>query len=143
MAKRICSAKIACIDLVTTVALFIPIAAAAIGTTTALKLSVSPNDSGEPANVVRLKQNATFTATVQTATKPAVLVSVGSVDFLVDGVKVATGVTLKSGQATYTTKALSLGKHTIKANYSGFCGGGICLSASSNSFVVRREPKPH
>jgi hypothetical protein len=145
MAKNLSDWKraVAWITLVGAMVLLIPIALEAIGTSTGLQLSASPADPGEPSNVVRLEQTATFTATVRTSTKPAVLVGVGSVDFVIDGTTVATVALNKSGQAMFTTNHLSLGTHTIKANYSGFTGGGFTLSASSNSMTVRHEPKPH
>jgi WD40 repeat protein len=61
-------------------------------------------------------QAVTFTATV--TTPPGLLPPTGIVTFAVDGAA-NPAVAVANGQATFTTKSLSVGDHTITATYSG------------------------
>jgi hypothetical protein len=64
-------------------------------------------------------ESVTFTATVS-PTAPATTTPTGSVQFLVDNVNVGGLVTLdNAGKAQFTTSSLSVGPHTIKADYQG------------------------
>ena len=75
-------------------------------TTTTVTSSVNPSD---------LNQSVTFTATVSGAVTPT-----GSVQFKDNGANLGSPVALNgSGVATLTTSALTLGNHTITADYSG------------------------
>jgi hypothetical protein len=76
----------------------------AAGTATAVSSNGNPSNFG---------QQVTFTATVTPS--PG---SNGSVTFVIDGTSEAT-VALSSGKATYSISSLSVGKHTVQANYSG------------------------
>ncbi|MGW9105936.1 Ig-like domain repeat protein, partial [Streptomyces virginiae] len=62
-------------------------------------------------------QSVTFTATVQQ--EVAGPTPTGSVEFVVDGIPVATVPLDMSGQAQYTTSGLEVGLHGMEANYSG------------------------
>ncbi|WP_406074303.1 Ig-like domain repeat protein [Streptomyces virginiae] len=62
-------------------------------------------------------QSVTFTATVQP--EVAGPTPTGSVEFVVDGIPVATVPLDMSGQAQYTTSGLEVGLHGMEANYSG------------------------
>lgn len=76
-------------------------------TSTTLTSSANPVVAGQP---------VTFTATVTSSGSPR---TDGSVDF-VDGTTVLATVTPNaSGVATFTTSSLSVGSHSMKANYSG------------------------
>jgi CSLREA domain-containing protein len=80
-------------------------------TTTGITSSQNPSVFG---------QSVSFTATVA-AVSPGAGTLTGTVEFL-DGVNPitgCTGVALSSGQATCQTSALSVGNHTITAQYSG------------------------
>ena len=62
-------------------------------------------------------QSVTFTATVTSGGNP---VTTGTVDFTEGATTLAAGVALNgSGQATFTTSALTAGSHPITATYSG------------------------
>jgi sugar lactone lactonase YvrE len=91
---------------------------------TTIATTTSINSSGNPAAV---GTTVTFTATVAPASGTGI--PAGTVTFNVDG-GTGTAVTLNgSGQAIYTTSALTVGAHTIVANYSG----NTDYSASSDS----------
>jgi hypothetical protein len=74
----------------------------AFNSTTTIKSSKNPSIHG---------QNVNFTATVTTG-------ATGTVTFFVDGVNVGT-FNLNGNQAVYSTSSLAVGRHTIKAVYSG------------------------
>lgn len=76
-------------------------------TTTALSTSGSPSDFGQP---------VTFTATV--ISKDGAIPNGELVKFF-DGGKLLGSVAITSGTAAYTTSALSVATHTIKAEYVG------------------------
>ncbi|MCA1558151.1 MAG: MBG domain-containing protein, partial [Acidobacteria bacterium] len=88
-------------------------------TTTTVTSSVNPSSPG---------QNVTFTATVaSTAGTPT-----GSVQFVIDGIAVgATQALNGSGSATFSTSTLTVGTHTVSANYGG--AGSFSTSAGSLS----------
>jgi Bacterial Ig-like domain (group 3)/Galactose oxidase, central domain/Kelch motif len=75
-----------------------------VKTQTAVTSSANPSVSGQIVN---------FTATV-TATGST---PVGTVDFIVDSKIVASGVSVRQGQALYSTGQLSEGNHTVTAAY--------------------------
>jgi len=78
------------------------------GTTVKLTSSANPSTSGQP---------VTFTATVR-ASVPGSGLPGGTVTFK-DGNSTLGTVTLSNGAASLTTSGLGVGKHTIKADYSG------------------------
>src|SRR6202030_231218 len=79
-------------------------------TTTTLESVANPSVSGE---------TVTFTASVA-ATAPGSGTPTGTVNFLEGSTTLASGVSLNgSDQATFTTSSLTVGSHTITANYSG------------------------
>jgi parallel beta-helix repeat protein len=81
----------------------------AVRTATSMALSSSPNPSSS-------YQPVTFTATVTSAAGTPT----GSVQFRIDGLNSgAPAIVNASGVATLTTSALTLGTHTVTANYSG------------------------
>jgi len=83
--------------------------------------------SGSPA---AFTSPVTFTATV-TARLPGTGVPTGTVQFRIDGVGVGSPVSLNtSGQATYTTSSVAVGRHTVSAVYSG--DGNFNTSTSGN-----------
>ena len=91
--------------------LTITTANAALATTTTVTSSLNPSRTGLP---------VTFTATVKAG---ASAVTTGTVQFADNGVDVGSPVALNgSGQATFSTSALSEGTHTIRATYSGSTG---------------------
>jgi hypothetical protein len=84
-------------------------------TTTALSSSVNPSTFGQP---------VTFTATVTSSSgTPS-----GTVTFKDGSTALGAGTLNSSGQATFTTSALSVGPHSIAAAYSG--GGNFAGSTS-------------
>ena len=93
--------------------------------------------------------SVTFTATVQT-TVGSLPATAGTVTFKIDGSvapgQLPTGAPVNgSGQAAYTTSALSAGPHTIEADYSGGTAAGpppVMFGASSGSVnqVVKATP---
>ncbi|MDP2890980.1 MAG: Ig-like domain repeat protein, partial [Bacteroidota bacterium] len=89
-----------------------------VNSTTAVILSSSVNPSNQ-------SQSVKFTATVNGGT--------GSVKFY-DGTTLLTTVNLTGGVATYTTSALSLGSHVIKAQY--FNTLNVLVSEASLTQVV-------
>ncbi len=98
-------------------------------TTTAVASSLNPSNVG---------QSVTFTATVQMSGGGAV--TSGNVTFIEGGTCAAPTTTLKpatgvngSGQATFTTSALSAGSHTITA-----CYAGTATFAASNGSVLQK-----
>ena len=77
-------------------------------------------------------ESVTFTATVSPVA-PATTIPTGSVQFLVDNVNVGSAVNLDSnGKAQFITSSLSVGPHTIKADYQGDTNYG-----GSNSTVAQ------
>ncbi|MBL8299593.1 MAG: Ig-like domain repeat protein [Rhodanobacteraceae bacterium] len=91
-------------------------------TSSALVSSANPSSFG---------QSVTFTASVSTS---APNTPVGTVEFVVDGGS-AVPVTLDAaGQATFTTSALSVGTHSVSANYPGSSNYG----ASSSSLTPQQ-----
>ena len=79
-----------------------------IGTTTTLASSLNPSSSGE---------SVTFTATVTAASGAGI--PTGSVTFTVDGTAQTPVALDGSGQASFSTSALTPGNRTIEAAYSG------------------------
>lgn len=77
------------------------------GSTVTVTSSVNPSVIG---------QAVTFTAYVA-ALLPGGGVPTGTVNFIIDGTTVPTGVVLVGGQATFTTSALAVGTHTVQANF--------------------------
>ena len=78
-------------------------------TTTTVNSAPNPSVSG---------QTVTFTATV--AATSGTGTPTGTVNFLEGSTTLASGVSLSgSGQATFSTTSLTVGSHTITANYSG------------------------
>ncbi|HZP64731.1 MAG TPA: Ig-like domain repeat protein, partial [Rudaea sp.] len=90
------------------------------GTTTAL--NANPNPS-------MFNQNVTFTATV-TATAPGAGTPTGTVTFK-DGSTTLGPGTLTGGVATFSTSTLSVGPHTITAQY----GGDVDFTGSTSTTV--------
>ena len=80
-------------------------------------------------------QSVTFTATVDTHGGPT---PQGSVQFAVDGVNTGAPVPLTGNQASFATSALSIGKHTITAAFtgSGFQTSGATLTQTVNPASV-------
>jgi FtsP/CotA-like multicopper oxidase with cupredoxin domain len=98
--------------------------------TTTTQLTSSANPSGALLNV-------TFTATVVPSSGAA---PAGTVTFTIttaNGADVVVPVTLVNGAAAYTTAALSIGDHTVTAQYSGN-GGHQASSASLTQTVQAR-----
>lgn len=96
-------------------------------TTTTVTSSSNPSFTGG---------NVTFTATVTSSGNP---VTLGSVTFL-DGPTIVSSVGLNgSGQATYSTSALTEGSHTITASYgaqTGFAGSQGTVAQTVNTATV-------
>ena len=106
--------------------LTITTANAAVATTTTVTSSFNPSRTGLP---------VTFTATVKAG---ASAVTAGTVQFADNGVDVGSPVALNgSGQATFSTSALSEGTHAIRATYSGSTG-----FLTSNGSVSQRVDTP-
>jgi Bacterial Ig-like domain (group 3)/Right handed beta helix region len=106
-------------------------------TTTSLASSLNPSTSG---------QSVTFTATVTANAGSGT--PVGAVTFL-DGAKSLATVTLQNGVAAYSTSSLSVGTHSIAANYSNstnWKGSSASLSQVVNgiqtSTVLTAVPNP-
>lgn len=97
-------------------------------TSTALSSSANPSD---------LTQTVTFTATVTTGSgTPS-----GTVQFKDNGNNLGTPVTLNaSGVATFSTSALTVGTHTITAEYSGNATLGSSAGTLAGGQVVRPQP---
>jgi hypothetical protein len=100
-------------------------------TTTTLTSAVNPSAQGGP---------VLFTATV-VGSAPGSNAGQGTVTFIIDGVAQA-AVTLVNGVATFLATALSVGSHSVQANYGGFTEGAYQLAASSASLtqVVNATP---
>ncbi|HEY7281678.1 MAG TPA: Ig-like domain repeat protein [Actinomycetota bacterium] len=79
---------------------------AAATTTTAVSSGQNPSFTGD---------SVTFTATVSSTST----VNEGTVDFKVDGTTVASGVSVVSGTAAFTTGGLAEGSHVVQASYNG------------------------
>ncbi|MFY9225430.1 MAG: FG-GAP-like repeat-containing protein [Blastocatellia bacterium] len=86
-------------------------------------------------NPVIFGQNVTFTATVLPA-PPGTGAPTGTVTFTVDGNSLVP-VTLSNTQASFSTSSLSIGTHTIVANYNGDFD---FLSSMSSSFTQNVVP---
>ena len=96
-------------------------------TLTAVTSSSNPSDLG---------QSVTFTATVTSVATPA-----GTVQFKIDGVNVGGPVTLDAnGVATFTTASLTVGNHSIVADYSGNANFNPSTDSLPGSQVVRPSP---
>jgi hypothetical protein len=97
-------------------------------TTTTVSSSVNPSDFG---------QSVTFTATVTaSADTPS-----GTVQFKDNGSNLGTAVSLNgSGVATFSTSSLTVGTHTITADYSGATGFEASSGTLSGGQVVRPQP---
>jgi Bacterial Ig-like domain (group 3)/FG-GAP-like repeat len=97
-------------------------------TTTTVSSSVNPSDFG---------QSVTFTATVTaSAGTPA-----GTVQFKDNGSNLGTAVSLNgSGVATVSTSSLTVGTHTITAEYSGATNFEASTGTLSGGQVVRPQP---
>ncbi|MFO0678855.1 MAG: Ig-like domain-containing protein [Polyangiaceae bacterium] len=93
------------------------------GTTTSLASSANPSALGA---------SVTFTANVS-ATAPGSGVPVGNVTFRDGATVLGTVATDASGQATFTTSALILGGHSIRASY----GGSSSFNASNSAFLTQ------
>lgn len=97
-------------------------------TTTAVTSSVNPSDFG---------QSVTFTATVTSGAG----IPTGSVQFKDNGTNLGTAVTLNvSGVTTLNTPALTVGTHTITAEYSGATTFAASTGTLSGGQVVRPIP---
>ena len=95
-----------------------------VSTTTSLSAIPNPQAAGSA---------VTFTAKV--APQSGTAVPTGSVVFSVDGVTAATVTLSTAGTAAYTTSALAVGAHTIKASYGGstaFAGSSASLTETIN-----------
>ena len=88
------------------------------GTTTQLTSSLNPSRTG---------QRVDFSATVNPV-PPGGAVSTGSVQFVLDDIPVAT-VSLTNGVATWSTTALTAGKHRVSARYLGTVNHSASVSA--------------
>jgi autotransporter-associated beta strand protein len=99
-------------------------------------------------------QNVTFTATVTPETGTTGPIG-GTVDFVIDGTTVATGVTLMSdGTATYATATLGVQAtaHTVTANFhdtdgnfadsSGSLSGGQTVTVAATTTAVTADHNP-
>ncbi len=110
--------------------LTITTANAALATTTTVTSSLNPSRTALP---------VTFTATVRAG---ASAVTTGTVQFADNGVDVGSPVALNgSGQATFSTSALSEGTHAIRATYSGSTGfltsnGSLSQHVDTPTFVT-------
>jgi hypothetical protein len=97
-------------------------------TTTAVTSSVNPSD---------FSQSVTFTATVTSGAGTPT----GSVQFKDNGTNLGTAVTLNgSGVATVSTSSLSVGSHTITAEYAGAANFGASTGTLTGGQVVRPVP---
>ncbi len=93
------------------------------GTTTTLLSSVNPSVFGQP---------VTFTATVA-AVSPGAGLPTGSVTFMDGATTLGTGTLDASGQANFTTAALSVAGHSITAIY----GGDVDFVASTSPALTQ------
>ena len=64
----------------------------------------------------------------------------GTVDFVVDGSTVASNIPLVGGMATFAIQQLTIGQHTVVANYHGDANFSASTSAP---ITVNRSPRPH
>jgi large repetitive protein len=110
-------------------------------TTTGLTTAPSPSVYG---------QSVTITATVN-AVAPAAGIPTGTVQFKDNSVNLGSAATLAGGQASITTAALSVGVHTLTADYSGngdFTASSGTLSPSqtvtraTTSILLSSSPNP-
>jgi CSLREA domain-containing protein len=96
-------------------------------TFTSVTSSSNPSDLG---------QSVTFTATVTSVATPA-----GTVQFKIDGVNAGGPVTLDAnGVATFVTASLTVGNHSIVADYSGNANFNPSTNSLPGSQVVRPSP---
>jgi hypothetical protein len=79
-----------------------------------------------------LGQSVSFTATVAAATSG---IPTGSVTFL-DGTAVLGSSVIAGGKAVYTTTALTVGAHTITANYGGDTNFNVSSAVSATNAVT-------
>ena len=101
--------------------------------------------SSTPSSVVG--QTVTFTATVSSA-GPSTATPAGTVDFLIDNIPVASGVTLVNGQPTYQTSSLTISgsPHSVTVNFhdtdtfftnsSGTLAGGQTVGKDNTTTAV-------
>ncbi len=77
----------------------------------------------------------TFIATIS-AVAPGTGVPTGTVQFRIDGANVGSASTLNvSGQATYSTSTLTVGRHTVSAVYGGDAGFNTSTSANRSQRI--------
>jgi Bacterial Ig-like domain (group 3) len=94
------------------------------GTTTTLTSSQNPSNTAQP---------VTFTATVSSTT------ATGTVQFFDGSTKLGGPVSLSGGKATFSTSALTPGKHSITASYSGDTNYNSSTSAVLTQTVRRKN----
>ncbi len=112
-------------------------------TTTALSSSANPSVFG---------QSVAFTATVSGVAPSTATVNTGTVQFLIDGVNFGSAVSVSGGTAiSGATTTLSVGSHTITANYSdgtsyanssGSLSGGQTVNQASTTTAVTASTNP-
>jgi CSLREA domain-containing protein len=95
-------------------------------TNTAVTSSSNPSD---------LTQAVTFSATVTSTGTPT-----GTVQFKIDGVNAGGPVTLVGGVATVTTSALTVGTHSVTADYGGDASFLASTGTLAGGQVVRTPP---
>jgi CSLREA domain-containing protein len=95
-------------------------------TNTAVTSSANPSD---------LTQSVTFTATVTSTGTPT-----GTVQFKIDGSNAGSSVTLSGGVASLTTAALTVGTHSISAEYSGDANFLASAGTLTGGQLVRPPP---
>lgn len=95
-------------------------------TTTTVTSSSNPSD---------VTQSVTFTATV-TSTGPLT----GTVQFKIDGSNFGNPINLSSGVATVSTAALTVGTHSVSADYSGDANFIASSGTLSGGQIVRPPP---
>ncbi len=110
-------------------------------TTTGVSASANPAVFG---------QTVTFTANV-TANAPGAGTPTGDVTFVVDGNTLCAAAVMSGGSATCSTSSLSVGSHTVLANYnsdanfngsSGTLAGGQSVGKSDTTTVVTGSQNP-
>jgi subtilase family serine protease len=82
-----------------------------------------------------LGTNVTFTATVTPALANGPAAS-GTVQFVIDGTDAGSAAAIANGTATYATRTLSLGPHSVLAIYSGDANYSTSTSATITETVV-------
>ncbi|MEQ1643087.1 MAG: Ig-like domain repeat protein [Pyrinomonadaceae bacterium] len=110
-------------------------------TTTGVSASANPAVFG---------QTVTFTANV-TANAPGAGTPTGDVTFVVDGNTLCAAAVMSGGSATCSTSSLSVGSHTVSANYNsdanfngsnGMLAGGQSVGKSDTTTVVMGSQNP-